>query len=85
MFRKEKTFLEFVEIVSKLEPIEFFGLCRILKVDIVDAEGGDREFDVMLEDLMDRFLAMKKKPRRQLMEMLRASQKEEKNGSGSEN
>lgn len=72
---KEKKFREFLEILSKLEPIEYIGLCKILGVDVVNENGEPLDFQVTLGKVMNAFLKMKKKPRNQLMEMLRASQK----------
>lgn len=69
--REEKHFLDFIQMVSKLEPIEYCAICKILGVPLIDAEGGPLEFDATLENVLDKFLEMKKKPRRQLMKMLR--------------
>lgn len=88
MFKKEKRFLEFVELVSRLEPSEYFGLCKILGVQMYDEKAAPREFADTLEDVLDSFLKMKKGPRRQLMTLLRGAIKgseEENNGSISEN
>lgn len=74
--KKEKRFLEFVTLVSKLEAAEYCGLCKILGVSLLQGEE-PRTFEESLGELMDKFLGMKKKPRRQLMEMLRAAAQKE--------
>ena len=70
----EKSFLEFVEIVSKLEPVEYCGLCKVLCVEMFDGET-PKPFDKTLEECMDKFLGMNRKPRRQLMKVLRDATK----------
>lgn len=73
----EKSFLEFVEIVSKLEPVEYCGLCKVLCVEMFDGET-PKPFDKTLEECMDKFLGMNRKPRRQLMKVLRDATKKSK-------
>lgn len=67
---REKNFMEFVEMVSKLEPVEYCGLCRVMCVEL-ERDGKARPFDETLEDVLDGYLGMKRKPRRELIKMLK--------------
>lgn len=69
---RTSTFKEFVELVSKMDPIEYCALCRILCVELYGEDKEPRTFEVTFEEVMDSFLKMKKKPRKQLMATLRA-------------
>lgn len=77
--RKEKDFEEFVRALPKLEPIEFYGLAKILSTEKMK---GETELDVVLEHMMDRFLELPKRRRREILGMLRDVKREVKqNGS----
>ena len=71
MNKKEKKFYDFLEIVSRLEAVEYCGLCKILCVKIKDKNKEPRSFEDTFEEVMEKFLDMKKKPQRQLMKMLK--------------
>lgn len=71
MNKKEKKFYDFLEIVSRLEAVEYCGLCKILCVKIEDKNKEPRSFEDTFEEVMEKFLDMKKKPQRQLMKMLK--------------
>lgn len=73
---KERKLLEFLGLLGKLEPVDYVAVCKILKVELLDAEGGPLPFDVTLEAVIDRFVGMKKKPRNQLLKMLRQAIRE---------
>ncbi len=86
MSKEEKNFEEFLQLVSKLEPVEYCGLCKILCVPLYDENNEPRAFDVTLKEAMDQFLVAPRKPRRQLMKVLRAlgkKNKGDKNGISS--
>lgn len=85
MISKEKKFQEFLSAVSKLEPAEYCGLCKILCVPMIDENKDLLPFDTTLEQVMDRFLTMGRKPRRQLMKVLKALMENDKDGTGSKN
>ena len=77
--RKEKDFEEFVRALPKLEPIEFYGLAKFLSTEKMK---GETELDVVLEHMMDRFLELPKRRRREVLKMLRDVKREVKqNGS----
>lgn len=80
-FREERRFEEFLRLLTKLEPVEYLGICKILEVPLNDGENA-RGFDETLREVMDKFEIMKKKPRHQLMSMLRDLTRSDKHGIG---
>ena len=85
MISKEKKFQEFLSVVSKLEPVEYCGLCKVLCVPMVDENKEALSFDTTLEQVMDKFLGMSRKPRRQLMKVLKALMESDKDGTSPKN
>ena len=68
-----KTFLSFIEEVSKLSEVEFIGLSKILCVPILDKEENERPFEDILSDMMDKFLLVKRSKRKEILKMLKDS------------
>lgn len=64
--RKEKDFEQFVRALPKLEPIEFYGLATLL-----GAGCEEDKLDEILEKMMDRFLELKKRKRREILQILK--------------
>ena len=85
MISKEKNFQDFLSAVSKLEPVEYCGLCKVLCVPMVDENKEAISFDETLEQVIDKFLRMSRKPRRQLMKVLKALMENDKDGTDSKN
>ena len=82
----EKDFEVFLRALPKLDPVEFVGLARLLGVKMYEWDGvkpanpeeiRDRSFDVVLEEMMDKYLSLTKKRRREINEILRAVAKKE--------
>lgn len=73
--RNEKRLMEFVTLISKMEPQEYCGVCKILGVKLFNEEKEPRAFEETLSELIDKFLKMKKKPRRELMKVLKVAGK----------
>ena len=68
---------ELVELITKLEPIEFIGLARVLCVDIINEEDKTtRDFYAMLNDIVDKFNTLARKQRREILSILRRVKKE---------
>lgn len=73
----EKDFEFFVKNLPRLEPIEFCGLAQILKVRLdefdraVDNKPIPRPIDKVLEEVMDAFLALPKRQRREINQMIK--------------
>ena len=68
-----KNFQEFIVEVSKLEAIEFLGLTKIFKISLVDGGGNPREFELLLSDVLDGYLKIGRKQRRELLKVLKLS------------
>lgn len=70
--KKEKDFEEFVRLMVKLEPAEFCGLMSLLGVRF-----GSEPPEVadMLNCAFDKFLTIGRHQRREILQMLRATQK----------
>lgn len=66
-----KTFLSFIEEVSKLSEVEFVGLSKILCVSILDEDKNERPFEEILSDMMDKFLMIKKGKRKEILKMIK--------------
>lgn len=66
-----KTFLSFIEEVSKLSEVEFVGLSKILCVPILDKDKNERPFEDILSDMMDKFLMIKREKRKEILNMIK--------------
>lgn len=92
--RLEKDFEFFVKALPSLEPIEFFGLAKILCVPTVHEEKLEafnkedyekmeveekteyvaqfnRPMEIILEEIMDKYLSLPKRTRREINQMLK--------------
>ena len=66
-----KTVINFLELVTQLEPIEFVGLSKILCVPILDKDKNERPFEDILSDMMDKFLMIKRGKRKEILNMIK--------------
>ena len=73
-----KSLLVFLEGITKLDPVKFVGLTKILCVPIVDEKYEERKFEDILSDLIDNFIEMPKKRRREILGIIKEANK--KNG-----
>ena len=68
---------ELVELITKLEPVEFIGLARVLCVDIINEEDKTtRDFYDILNDIIDKFNTLARKQRKEILSILRRVKKE---------
>lgn len=71
---------KFLELISKIKnPVTFFGIARVLKVELyedVNHKKG-RDFASMLEDVMANFTACNRKRKKELIKLLKNAIKEE--------
>ena len=68
---------ELVKLITKLEPVEFIGLARVLCVDIINKEDKTtRDFYDILNDIIDKFNTLARKQRREILSVLRRVKKE---------
>lgn len=71
---------KFLKLISKIKnPITFFGIASVLKVELYeDAEHKDsRDFVSILEDIMAQFAAYNRKRKKELIKLLTTAIKEE--------
>ena len=66
-----KTFLSFIEEVSKLSEVEFVGLSKILCGPILDKDKNEIPFEEILSDMMDKFLMIKRGKRKEILNMIK--------------
>lgn len=69
-----RVFISFIEEVSKLSEIEFIGLARLLCVPILN-EDKERPFEDILSDILDTFLLLNKKKRKEFLKMVQQANK----------
>jgi hypothetical protein len=88
----EKEFLQFINLVAKLDHIEFFGIAQILTVPLVVKEEGndkpkERDFEEIFSDILDKFIELPKKKRKDIVKLLTGDLKVgvKKNGDNTEN
>lgn len=83
----EKSFSEFVNLVSLLEPIEFLGLTKIFCVKLLNEDLTQRDFEELLSDVLDGYLEVGRDQRRQVLKVLRKTTKGRghKNGTPAKN
>lgn len=68
---------ELIELIIKLEPVEFIGLARVLCVDIINKEDKTtRDFYDVLNDIVNKFNTLARKQRREILSVLRGVKKE---------
>lgn len=68
---------ELIELITKLEPVEFIGLARVLCIDIINKEDKTtRDFYDVLNDIVNKFNTLARKQRREILSVLRRVKKE---------
>ena len=81
--REEKDFKKFCELLVKLQPVEFDGLARLLGVRCSTSEKNEagetivtvRSFGDVMEDVFDSFTTMKRKKRKEVLDMMKEATK----------
>lgn len=71
----------FMREVAKIrDPELFLGVCRILKVELLEKKKGEeevaRDFSLLFEDCMAQYAAAPRKRRRELLRILQQANKE---------
>ena len=62
---------EFIKCVSLLSDVEFLGVAKILCVDYTGVDKKPRPVEAILSDMIDKFVFLKRKKRRELMKILK--------------
>ena len=71
----------FINTIAKLEPVEFMGLARVLKVPLFTGEGETREprdFTDVFEDVLENFSKCERVRRREILKVVKGAVKREK-------
>lgn len=76
----QKQINEFIYAIPKLEPQEFIGLARLLGVELMN-ENEPREFEDILENVLENFTKANRKRRKEFITLLRSVTKEKKLGA----
>jgi len=69
-YRAKKLDDNFAENLSKLESIEFLGLCHFCKIDIFDEDGEPRDFYDLLDELIGIFGALDNKNKKKIIKLM---------------
>lgn len=82
----EKGLIEFVDLISRLNAIEFLGILKLLEVPLLDDknENKEREFHELVSDMIDRFITLNRKQRREIVSILRRNLKEKMKNNGTD-
>ena len=79
----DKQVLKFLSYLRHLEVIEAIGIARILKVDLLvrndstdaneqeKASIQEKEYDIILSEMMDSFIKLKREERKMILEIMR--------------
>lgn len=68
----------FINIISKLQPVEFMGLARVLKVPLFTGEGEAREprdFTDVFSDVLESFSKSGRARRREILKLIKNAAK----------
>lgn len=71
----------FINTIAKLEPVEFMGLARVLKVPLFTGEGEAREprdFTDVFSDVLESFSKCGRVRRREILKLVKNASKREK-------
>lgn len=71
----------FINTIVKLEPVEFMGLARVLKVPLFTGEGETREprdFTDVFGDVLENFSKCGRVRRREILKLVKNASKREK-------
>ena len=77
-----KTYEKFIRYLAKTTPEEFLGIAKLMGIDIVSEESDAekhvlkfKEPDLLLEEVLDKFLELNRTRRKNLMKILRKTVK----------
>ena len=76
--KQTKQLDEFLKYLTKLQPEEFLGVCRILGVKLgeqVEEEVKPRAFEDVLYEVLVNFEKLNRAKRRELLQVVKAAQK----------
>lgn len=75
MDKTNKTVEKFIELILRLEPIEFIGLSKILCIKIVDDKMEPRPSEDIMCDMIDKFGSINRKKRKEILNIMKSAGK----------
>ena len=66
-----KELIRFIEKITKLEPIYFIGVARIMNITITGANGEVRALEEIMSDVIDKFISYSRIQRRNLYKIIK--------------
>ena len=75
-YKLAKNKKEFVQLLSQLEVEEFFGICKIMNIPLLDKETNElREGEILITEVLEKFPTYNRTQRRNLLRLMRAAHK----------
>lgn len=79
--KTEKDYMKVLSLISKLEPIEFFGLMRLFNIQLLKEDQTPKDFNELMNDFTQVWVGLNSRQRRNLKIFLKRVKKEgQKNG-----
>ena len=66
-----KELIRFIEIITKLEPIYFIGVARMMNTTITKTNGEVRTLEEIMSDMIDEFISYNRTQRRNLYKIIK--------------
>ena len=63
---------KFIQLLGKMEVVEFAGIAQILKVKVVE-DDKPRKFEDVFNEIIDNFLKLNRRQRRNLFKIMKAA------------
>ena len=74
--KTEKDYMKVLSLISKLEPIEFFGLMRLFNIQLLKEDQTPKDFNELMNDFTQVWLGLNRKQQRNLKIFLKRVKKE---------
>lgn len=74
----QKQVMTFIQQISKLEPIEFFGLVNLFSISLDKEDKTPKDFYELLNEVVERYFNKDRKFRRKVDKILKAATSKEK-------
>lgn len=66
-----KELIRFIETITKLEPIYFIGVARMMNTTITKTNGEVRALEEIMSDMIDKFISYNRTQRRNLYKIIK--------------
>lgn len=66
-----KELIRFIEKITKLEPIYFIGVARIMNITIAETNGEVRALEEIMSDVIDKFISYNRIQRKNLYKIIK--------------